>query len=272
MTTTLYYFTGTGNSLAVARSLAEHLGDTRLVSIPAVMGGDGEIPVLSKKIGIICPVYDAGVPILVREFLHRCRFHDASYLFAIVTMAGIGGSALRMIDQDLREGNGRGLDAGFIVKMPGNFPPLSVPPAGKKIESLLKTAEQEVGAAAGIIREGSSRRIGMYPLSSLMQAALFGPFSRKVREADEKFTVSAACNGCGTCVSVCPVKNVTLRDGRPVYHHHCELCCGCLNFCPVQAIDLDMFRGSRGRGRYHHPFIRVDDMQRQQGDGTVGQK
>ena len=33
MNTTIYYFSGTGNSYAVAKGLAEQLGDTKLIAI-----------------------------------------------------------------------------------------------------------------------------------------------------------------------------------------------------------------------------------------------
>lgn len=267
MNTTLYYFSGTGNSLSAARTIASLLWDTTLVSIPSVMKGNSDIISPSGRVGIICPVYDAGVPVLVRDFLKRFNVRNSSYVFGIVTFGGTGGSALKMIDRDLRENNGRGLDAGFLVKMPGNFPPLYVPPSGQKMTKILRDAEDTIKRITAIIREEKAQKIGIFAISSLMQIALYGGFSRGVHTVDEKFSVSDACTGCGTCVRVCPVQNITLENEKPVYHHHCEMCCGCLNFCPVQAIDLALLRGTKGRGRYHHPEITVSDMSKQQGGG-----
>lgn len=263
MNSILYYFTGTGNSLSVARKISERLGDAELISIVSQMKTDEIITAPSGRVGIICPVYDAGIPVMVRDFLHRLKIGDGSYVFGVVTLGGTGGSALKMMDKALSQMNTHGLHAGFIIKMPGNFPPVSSPPSGEKIDSILSSADKEITRITELIRECKKQKIGMYPISSLMQAALYGGFARGVHTSDERFSVSGACTSCGTCVSVCPTENITLEDGKPVYHHRCELCCACLNFCPVQAIDLNLMRGTKGRGRYHHPEVTVRDMRGQ---------
>lgn len=262
MKTTLYYFSGTGNSLVAARRIAGFLGDTDLVPI-AAQSKTGVITAPPGRIGIICPVYDMGVPVIVREFVRRLIIDETAYVFAVLTYGGRGASALKMVSTGLRELNNRGLSAGFMIKMPGNFPPLAVPPSGKKRDDILAAADRELDRVAGSIKEHECRNPGLTPISSLLQMALYGSFAKGVHETDKKFSVSDACTSCGTCVSVCPTRNISLADGRPVWQHRCELCCGCLNFCPVQAIDLHLMFGTRGRGRYHHPEITVADMKRQ---------
>jgi Fe-S-cluster-containing hydrogenase component 2 len=60
-----------------------------------------------------------------------------------------------------------------------------------------------------------------------------------------------------------------MENDRPVWQHHCELCCACLHFCPAEAIQLNILRGTKGRGRYRHPDLKVDDMKAQQGETPV---
>ncbi len=55
MKTTIYHYTGTGNSLWVARAVAEGLGETNLVSIPDRR--DDEPIGNSDTIGIVFPVH-----------------------------------------------------------------------------------------------------------------------------------------------------------------------------------------------------------------------
>lgn len=263
MKTTIYYFSGTGNSLSAARKVGSILGDTDLVPIASLQDHTGDITAPEGKVGFVCPVYDSGIPVIVRDFLGRLNVAPESYLFAIVTAGGTGGSALKMINSGLRERSGKVLNAGFLVKMPGNFPPVGHPPSGAKRDTILAAADQEIERIGGIIREGIDQPVGMYPVSSLIQALMYGGFSKSVHTMDEKFSVSDGCTSCGICVSVCPVGNITMDEGKPVYHHRCELCCACLNYCPVQAIDLHMLFGTKGRGRYHHPGVAVSDMKGQ---------
>ncbi len=71
MKTIIYYFTGTGNSLAAAKKIAALLGDCELVPIASLQDIPGAITTEADRIGIVCPVYDAGIPVIVAEFAGR---------------------------------------------------------------------------------------------------------------------------------------------------------------------------------------------------------
>ena len=94
MPTTLYYFTGTGNSLAVARQLGAELGETDLVPIPKAM--NAELPVRAPvgAVGFVFPVYVMGLPKIVARFARHVDLSDATYLFCACTFAesGISGA------------------------------------------------------------------------------------------------------------------------------------------------------------------------------------
>ncbi|WP_367652332.1 EFR1 family ferrodoxin [Methanoculleus frigidifontis] len=268
MKTAIYYFTGTGNSLAAAQRIAADLGDAVLIPIASLQSTSGEITPQADRVGIVCPVYDCGVPVMVAEFAARLDLSRAAYTFAIVTMGGMGVSALHQLNGIFRERQGRGLDAGFAVRMPGNFPPLYRPPAGKKCDRTLAAADERLGAIAEAIGCGRAVPPRFAPFSTLAKAISYGSFAKSVHEADKDFSVSDACTGCGTCARVCPAGNITLERGRPAWNHRCELCCACLHFCPVEAIQLHVMRGTEGRGRYRHPDLTVADMRVQREGGT----
>ena len=63
MNADVYYFTGTGNSLAVAKDVAKII-DGELISIPYVMG-KGSIRTYAKVIVIVFPVYMWGIPHII---------------------------------------------------------------------------------------------------------------------------------------------------------------------------------------------------------------
>jgi len=59
MRTVIYWFSGTGNSLAAAKVLAEQCGETELISMADSIG----MPVSSAdRIGLVFPVYAFGPP------------------------------------------------------------------------------------------------------------------------------------------------------------------------------------------------------------------
>jgi len=266
MKTVIYYFTGTGNSLAASRKIASVLGDCDLVPVASLKDTSGVVAPAADRVGIVCPVYDAGLPLVVAEFARRLDLTSAHYVFGIVTMGGTGVSALHQLDALLKSGKNRGLDAAFAVRMPGNFPPLSHPPEGEKLHGILAAADKELTAIAGTIGRGEKVPPGFSPLSALMKCITYGGFSKTVRASDTKYSVDDSCTSCGTCAKVCPVQNIRMEQDRPVWLHHCELCCACLHFCPVEAIQLNVMFGTKNRGRYRHPDLKLADMTSQHGE------
>src|SRR5512145_2970545 len=137
MKTIIYYFTGTGNSLAAAKKIAAGLGDCDLVPIASLQNTAGEITPAADRVGIICPVYDAGIPLIVAEFAGRLNLSRSGYTFAVVTLGRIGISALHQLDGILAKNRGQHLDAAFAVPMPGNFPPVGKIASREKQDRIL---------------------------------------------------------------------------------------------------------------------------------------
>jgi flavodoxin len=179
MKTIIYYFTGTGNSLAAAKAICARLGDCELVSIPALAGSPAEIIPSADRVGIVCPVYDFGLPSIVAEFAQRLDLSGTGYCFAVLTMGGMGGmggSALHQINDIIQKHGGRSLDASFTVRMPGNFVPLYNPPQGKKREEILAKGHERIEEIAGMIDKGLIVRPGISPLTSLLKHFTYAGF------------------------------------------------------------------------------------------------
>ena len=64
---TIFYFTGTGNSLAVAKKIGG-----RLISIPQVMGLP-DTRYQDDVIGVVFPVYWATAPDIIQNFIKKVR-------------------------------------------------------------------------------------------------------------------------------------------------------------------------------------------------------
>ena len=264
MKTIIYYFTGTGNSLSIAKALCARLGDCELVSIPALAGPPAEIVPAADRVGIVCPVYDMGLPSIVAEFAKRLDLSGTGYCFAVLTMGGMGGSALHQINDIVRKHCGRQLDASFTVRMPGNFVPLYNPPQGKKKEDILELAQVRIGEIAEMIDTGLIVLPGMSPLTSLLKWVMYPGFIKQVHGADKDFIADEKCTSCGTCSRVCPVQNIVMENEKPCWKHHCELCLACMHFCPVAAIQLGPKTAQRPR--YKNPAVTIADMKKQRGE------
>ena len=65
----------------------------------------------------------------------------------------------------------------------------------------------------------------------------------------EAFRATEACIGCGKCVELCPLNNIHLESGKPVWGKDCTHCMACICYCPKEAIEYG--KKSRGKPRYH---------------------
>jgi len=261
MKTVIYYFTGTGNSLAAAKKIAAVLGDCELVPIASLQNTPGDILPEADRVGIVSPVYDFGLPSLVAEFAGRLDLSKAGYSFCVLTMGGMGGSALRQMDDIVIKKSGRPLDAAWAVRMVGNFVPLYTPAEGKKKDELLAAADAKITGIAGMIDTGLTVRPGISPFTSLLKHLMYDGFIRQIHRADAQFVADENCTSCGTCSTVCPVKNIVMVNEKPSWQHHCELCMACLNLCPAKAIQWGP--KTKARGRYRHPDVKISDMKAQ---------
>lgn len=88
----IFYFSGTGNSLAIAKRLAEGL-EARLCSIPAYLEHPYAVP--DAVVGFVSPVHCTELPPLVERFLQTVRFGPGTeYLFGVVDAGSVTGDAL----------------------------------------------------------------------------------------------------------------------------------------------------------------------------------
>jgi hypothetical protein len=81
----LYVYTGTGNSLWVARQLALELKEATIEFIPNV---SGDLEVEADQVGIIFPVHIWGLPARVLQFVNHLQVKLGTYFFALAVNAG----------------------------------------------------------------------------------------------------------------------------------------------------------------------------------------
>ncbi len=273
----IYYHSGTGNSLAIARDLAAALGDTTLVAIPQALqepnAGAAKAPgapAAADAVGIIFPVYDWGPPRIVTDFVNLRNWAGIPYLFAVCNCGGFPGGTLSLLEQALRAQGGK-LQAGFSIVMPGNYTPLYGAIAETKQQNMFARAHARVAEIAGLVKARRSLPVEKsLALVNWLTGILYKFGQPHFKTADAKFWVQDTCVACGLCVKVCPRHNIDLKDNRPQWHGNCEQCMACLQWCPVTAIQWN--KATKDRKRYHHPDIKAQDLFRQQEKSTADGK
>ncbi len=254
MRTIIFYFSGTGNCLKVAKDLAENLGDSKIISIPSALGS--KVDSSADRIGIVFPVYFWGVPKIVAQFIKRLKTYK--YTFIIITYAAKPGGALKKA-QRLMERQGAALSSGFGIPMPENAITMyDVDPIEKQLEMFNKEKER-IREIAGIIKEGRTW-IDKHPsmMNWLFSGILYNAIIRRISHWDKSFHASKNCNGCRICENVCPVGNIEIDNGHPVWKHKCELCVACIQWCPKECIQYKNI--TEKHKHYRNPDIKLKDL------------
>jgi ferredoxin len=263
MKTTIYYFTGTGNSLNMARKLADLLAETELIPIAKVWQ-QAEIRAHTENVGFVFPLYFSGVPEIVAHFVKKLDLEKTKYLFAVVTRGGGPADAFHQLEQLLRT-KSKTLNLGWYIHLPSNY---IVPfyykytcPEGEKRQALYHQAEAETREIARLITAQrdliKEKNVLLNSIARLMRTAyLF--YLGDLYVKDTGFCLDETCNACGICAKVCPVDNIVLSEGKPRWQHHCQQCMGCIQLCPQEAIQYG--KQTRGKPRYRHPDITIKDI------------
>ena len=251
MNTTIFWFSGTGNSLYAAKRLAEALGNSKLV--PMASGVPDEA--LDGRIGFVFPSYYGDLPRLVRRFVEDLCIPPDADVFAVVTMGAFGQGSIKALGE-LLKAKGASLRYGVGVRINGNYilnydPALFGAKSGSQITSKLNKADKKILRIAEDIKNGR-RLVKTNPITA---KTLY----KDIESLDAGFTADEKCTGCGLCEKLCPVDNIKLTDGKPVWQHHCEHCVACISWCPTAAINNG--DSTQKRMRYRNPRIEVAELE-----------
>ncbi|MDR2734643.1 MAG: EFR1 family ferrodoxin [Spirochaetota bacterium] len=271
MKTVIYYFSGTGNSLQIARDLATYLSESKL-SAMSENPGNKKIIHKNTRVGLVFPTYVWGLPNIVREFVPRLQLEDC-FIFSAVSCGGNIGAANRQL-QDLLEAQGMKLSAGFQVRMPGNYIRMYPAQPPDKIKKILVASRAKVREIAKILNRNEEHPYenGAF-WSRILAGVIYKSFLARLDTVAEQFRVTDRCASCGNCAAICPSRIIKIpkKGAEPQWNGHCEQCLACIQWCPEEAIEFG--NKTKGRRRYHYPGIRAEDIIPKRGkDETVKKK
>jgi len=269
MGTEIYYFSGTGNSLHVAKELQKRLPGSELISIVSILDND-VVVTKGDTVGFIFPVYFTTVPAPVRKFLEKLNMNSAKYSFSVVTRIGTFCVANINVNRILKN-KGKSLDSKFILNMANNSPTGLKPGKGdenwvnqinrEKVSQLESEVQSRLDFIHKVIlaHDKYPQKAISDPILSLLERMMY--LITRSNKTQIDFYTDSTCTGCGICEKVCLSKKVRMQDKQPLWQKdvNCYYCYACFNFCPAQSI-LVKNKYIKKDGRYSHPDITADDI------------
>lgn len=244
------YFSGTGNSRFAAEYLAKQLGDELLDAGERIKTGVRDTLHSDRSWVIAAPIYAWRMANVMAEYLRSAQLTGSREAYFVLTCGSEIGDAGKYAAQLCEEIGLRYMGVLEVV-MPENYIAMFNAPGEEKARSIVTKAKPVLEQAGTLIRQGKHFPV---PKVGLLDRLKSGP----INEGFYKFYVKAdafyakdTCTGCGFCVKACPLNNIRLSDGKPVWGKDCTHCMACICGCPTQAIEYGKM--SRGKPRYQCP-------------------
>ena len=242
----IFYFSGTGNSLYVARHLADELGEKLC---PMTLGIPSRGDLKGAAVGLVFPVYAWGIPNVVARFVQKISTIrenlEGAFLYAVMTC----GDDMGYADEVLEKALGRKLDAAFSVLMPDVYvclPGFDVDSKEECKEKFAKEKETVPEIAACVKERKQVRRLKRGPFPRT-KTYIIRPLFNRYLVTDKYFRVDASrCISCGRCSKMCPVGNIIV-DEIPHWQSHCTGCLACYHACPHHAINFGKMTQKKGQ-------------------------
>lgn len=250
----IVYFTGTGNSRWAAQYLACALGQETLDSLDSVRDGRRETYTSSDPWIFVCPTYAWRLPRVFERFLLSSGFQGCRKAYFVLTCGGSMGDApahLKGVCQKL----GLEFMGAAALVMPENYVAMFQVPGPEEAEKIRQQALPALEALKEDIQAGRRLRPAQPGLKGRLQTWVVNPLFYLLCVRAKPFLATEDCVGCGVCVQKCPMNNVRLKNGRPVWGDSCTHCMACISYCPVEAVEYGA--ASRGKPRYRCPEYRA---------------
>ena len=242
------YFTGTGNSRHIAERIAHALNDTLISLNDRIKSGDITPLAVNGRLVLVMPTYAWRIPRIVRDHLLRTELRGARETWFVMDCGSEIGNAAKYNRALCREKGLVYMGTAQIV-MPENYIAMFSAPQADEARQIVAKAEPSIDRAIAAIQRNQPFAPTRNNLYDRFMSGPVNPIFYKFFVKANAFTASSACIGCGQCVKRCPMNNVAIKDGKPVWGRNCTHCMACICYCPVSAIEYG--KKSVGQPRYH---------------------
>ena len=246
----IFYFTGTGNSLYVAKQLEQHP-----ISIAQAIH-EKELSFEDETIGIVAPIYGHEMPGIVKDFIKRSSL-KTDYLYLVLTYGNRHGGAAELACDFCKE---YGILPSYIniILMVDNW----LPGFDMDQQQLI---DKKVDENISLIYEAIKNRENMIPDVTVADRAAHEQFLERMKKLPEDawqhlYHVTGACIGCGLCKNVCPADCITVVEGKAIHSPgKCQTCMACIHACPTKAIQLNIPE-KNPNARYRNEHIKLNEI------------
>ena len=257
----IFYFSGTGNSLWVAKELRHSFNGDFISIADELNAKDNSFQYTieaDEKIFFVFPVHSWGPVVVVLRFIEKLiiKNYHSQNIYVIATCGDNCGNTSHILEKSLKK-RGLQLTKSYSIAMPNNY----ILMKGFGLDS--KELEQQKLQAASIhlhdivedIKAEGKNELYEKGKFACLKSGFIYPMFKTFAIKHNSFYATDACISCGLCVKICPTKTISMTENKPNWSNKCIQCCGCIHRCPERAIEWGKI--TLEQERYVHPDLRI---------------
>lgn len=239
------YFSGTGNSRYVAERIAKISGDEIISINQRLKANDYKAVASEKPFVFVGPVYAGRLPRVMEEYIRKVDFTGTKRVYFICTCAQTPWVTAEYVEKLCKEKSFALLGFNSVVMPQGYIAGGGTQP--KEVnDKILEKAEPQIIKIAENIR--NTQMLPKEQPGKAVMSKVLNPIMYAFMISAKSFTATDKCTSCGKCAERCPLNNVKLINGRPVWGKECTHCMACIAGCPTEAVEYG--KKTQGKPRY----------------------
>ncbi len=250
------YFTGTGNSRFIAELTAKELGDSTYSINDGIKGRTYPDIRNEERLVFSVPTYAWRLPRVINDWIIATDIFAGKKIYFFMNCGDSIGNAAKNL-RDLCTKKSITYMGCARILMPENYIAMFDCPSVEESERIVKKAVGRVKTLLSIVKDG--RMLPEEPVTFVgkISSGIVNFMFYATCVSSKKYYSTDACIGCGKCTEACPLNNIHLEKGRPVWGSNCTHCMACICDCPSEAIEYG--KKSQGKRRYHCPTVISDN-------------
>lgn len=243
----ILYFSGTGNSEYAAKRIGKEIGDKVTSLFDKIRSNDYSDMHSERAWVIVVPTYAWRIPRIVQKWLESTSLTGSKDIYFVMTCGENTGNAGKYLQKLCMKKEMNYCGCSGIV-MPENYIAMFATPTDDEALEIIEKAEQIIDRTTACIKNGDKLPQPHMSIGDKLSSGIVNDIFYPMFVHAKKFSVTDECISCGKCVNVCPMNNVSIENGKPLWGDNCTHCMACICRCPKEAIEYG--KHSQGLPRY----------------------
>ena len=243
----ILYFSGTGNSAYVAKRIGKEIDDEVIDLFAKIQNHDFSEMYTERPLIIVATTYAWRIPHIVQKWIENTSFSGNRNIYFILTCGGSIGNAGKYLAK-LCQKKKMNYCGCMGITMPENYIALFSTPSQKEALQTITQAEPVLEQAIRHIKNGTTFPQRKSSFKDTINSSIINDLFYPLFVHSRKFYATSECISCGKCVQGCPLNNIYMDNGKPVWKNDCTHCMACICRCPKEAIEYG--KHTKGLPRY----------------------